>query len=333
MSIKAIAAELELSVSTVSRALNDYPDISPRTKRRVVKEAKRQGYQLKPTSGAQWLQAKRVITAIVSGQDGTFLDPTLSRVLAGVRKALQAHDYLLQVVVIDAGPTELSEFERLIKAGDQEGFLVLRTRTNDPKVKRLLKLNVPFVCYGRTEQAQHFAWLDLDNQRMGKLAVEALVQQGVSHTNIAVVTVAGRYFFAKERLNGVTNTLERLGAGLEPEQLLEVPFDEEQGYLSCAEFLLAQPNIKGLVCLTSTCAKAAALAAMRVYGASHDIKVVGCDTPIDELNTSMGVACIQQAPPLKVGEQLAEMMIKRIQGTPVKSLQCVLLPSVVTPHF
>ncbi len=178
MSIKEIATQLDLSVSTVSRALNDYPDISPSTKKRVLKEAARQGYQLKGADAAHWVQAKRVITAIVPSQDMQYLDTILSKVLAGTRQALQAEGYLLQVVAIDTGKQELSEFERLVKAGDQDGFLLLRTRVNDPKVHRLLKLNVPFVCYGRTERATQFAWLDLDNYQVGHLSLTRLYEQG-----------------------------------------------------------------------------------------------------------------------------------------------------------
>ena len=287
MSIKEIATQLDLSVSTVSRALNDYPDISPSTKKRVLKEAARQGYQLKGADAAHWVQAKRVITAIVPSQDMQYLDTILSKVLAGTRQALQAEGYLLQVVAIDTGKQELSEFERLVKAGDQDGFLLLRTRVNDPKVHRLLKLNVPFVCYGRTERATQFAWLDLDNYQVG--------------------------------------------------HCLEVGFDEEENYLACAEFLLQHPNITALICLTSTSARSAALAVMRLHNTRFNHKekvcVIGCDTPVDELTASMGITSIQQAPPAQIGEQLASMMVSRIKGVPVKDLQVVLAPGVVKTGF
>ncbi|MCW4630411.1 LacI family DNA-binding transcriptional regulator [Marinomonas rhodophyticola] len=209
MSIKEIATQLELSVSTVSRALNDYPDISRSTKKRVLKEAARQGYQLKGPEMAHWVQAKRVITAIIPCQDTQYLDPILSKVLAGTRHALQAEGYLLQVVAIDTGKQELSEFERLVKAGDQDGFLLLRTRVNDPKVHRLLKLNVPFVCYGRTERAAQFAWLDLDNYQVGHLSLSRLHEQG--HHKIGVVSVSERYFSPKKGDAAFKMPLNKLG--------------------------------------------------------------------------------------------------------------------------
>ena len=333
MSIKEIATQLELSVSTVSRALNDYPDISPSTKKRVLKEAARQGYQLKGPEMAHWVQAKRVITAIIPCQDTQYLDPILSKVLAGTRHALQAEGYLLQVVAIDTGKQELSEFERLVKAGDQDGFLLLRTRVNDPKVHRLLKLNVPFVCYGRTERAAQFAWLDLDNYQVGHLSLSRLHEQG--HRKIGVVSVSDRYFFAQERRRGIQDAAEQIGLSLASEQWLEVGYDEEESYLACAEFLLQHPDITALICLTSTSARAAALAAMRLHNTQlnereNPVCVIGCDTPADELTASMGITSIQQAPPTQIGEQLAQMMVARIKGTPVKDLQVVLAPGVVT---
>ena len=335
MSIKEIATQLDLSVSTVSRALNDYPDISPSTKKRVLKEAARQGYQLKGADAAHWVQAKRVITAIVPSQDMQYLDTILSKVLAGTRQALQAEGYLLQVVAIDTGKQELSEFERLVKAGDQDGFLLLRTRVNDPKVHRLLKLNVPFVCYGRTERATQFAWLDLDNYQVGHLSLTRLYEQG--HRNIGVISVSERYFFAQERQRGIRNAAEHVGLSIASEHCLEVGFDEEENYLACAEFLLQHPDITALICLTSTGARSAALAVMRLHNTRFNQKepvcVIGCDTPVDELTASMGITSIQQAPPAQIGEQLASMMVSRIKGVPVKDLQVVLAPGVVKTGF
>ena len=331
MSIKEIATQLDLSVSTVSRALNDYPDISPSTKKRVLKEAARQGYQLKGADAAHWVQAKRVITAIVPSQDMQYLDAILSKVLAGTRLALQAEGYLLQVVAIDTGKQELSEFERLVKAGDQDGFLLLRTRVNDPKVHRLLKLNVPFVCYGRTERAKQFAWLDLDNYQVGHLSLTRLYEQG--HREIGVVSVSERYFFAQERQRGIQDAAQEVGLSIASEHCLEVDFDEEQSYLVCAEFLLQHPDITALICLTSTSARSAALAVMRLNKMNNEMCVIGCDTPVDELTASMGITCIQQAPPDQIGKQLASMMVSRIKGTPVKDLQVTLAPGVVTNGF
>lgn len=336
MSIKEIATQLDLSVSTVSRALNDYPDISPRTKKRVLKEAARQGYQLKGADAAHWVQSKRVITAIVPNQDMQYLDTILSKVLAGTRHALQAEGYLLQVVAIDTGKQELSEFERLVKAGDQDGFLLLRTRVNDPKVHRLLKLNVPFVCYGRTERATQFAWLDLDNYQVGQLSLTRLYEQG--HRHIGVISVSERYFFAQERRRGIQDAAAHHGLTIASEHCLEVGFDEEESYLACAEFLLQHPDISALICLTSTSARSAALAVTRLHHTQlnhkeEPVSVIGCDTPADELTASMGITSIQQAPPAHIGEQLAEMMVSRIKRTPVKELQVVLAPGVVKTGF
>ncbi|BFM50036.1 LacI family DNA-binding transcriptional regulator [Marinomonas sp. THO17] len=327
MSIKEIATQLDLSVSTVSRALNDYPDISPSTKKRVLKEAHRQGYQLKDPSAGQWVQAKRVITAIVPSQQSLFIDPILAKVLAGAHQFLQPLGYLLQVVAIDTGKDELSEFERLVKAGDQDGFILLRTRVNDPKVHRLLKLNVPFVCYGRTERASQFAWLDLDNYQVGQLSLSYLVQQ--KHSQIGIVTLSERYFFAKERQRGIQDAAQKLGIALSHEHFLEVSFDEEQSYLACAEFLLQRPNITALICLNSVSARSAALAVKRLHTDTSKVCVIGCDTPVDELTAEMGITSVQQAAPQHVGEQLAGIMVERIKGTPVKELQVLLSPGVV----
>ncbi|TDO99837.1 LacI family DNA-binding transcriptional regulator [Marinomonas balearica] len=331
MSIKEIATQLDLSVSTVSRALNDYPDISPRTKKRVLKEAARQGYQLKGNENGHWVQAKRVVTAVLPSQDAQYIDATLSKVLSGTRQRLEEHDYILKIVVIDTGRLELSEFERLIKAGDQDGFIMLRTKANDAKVHRLLKLNIPFVCYGRMETTKRYAWLDLDNYAVGRMSVETL--SDAQRASIGIVSVSDRYFFAKERRRGIFDVAREHSLNLTEQNLIEVSFDEEENYLACAELLIQQPTITALICLTSTAAKAAALAVMRLKIEGRKIDIIGCDTPMDELTSSMGIKSIQPAPPAQLGEKLAKMMIARIKGVPVEELQELLTPGVVTSGF
>lgn len=328
MSIKEIATQLDLSVSTVSRALNDYPDISSRTKKRVWKAAQALGYKLKSDQASQWVQAKKSVCVVLPDMDTQLIDPILSKLLAGVRKQLQQHGYLTQLVVIDQGRDELSQFERLIHAGDQDAFLLLRTRENDPRVHRLLKLNIPFVCYGRTELAAKFAWLDLDNYQMGRMALAKMCDLG--HRSFSILIPDKRYFFAKERLRGISDEAQARGIKLNPECFVETNFDEEACYLLCLELLLQQPDMTALLALTSSNAYSAGMAALRVGENHRHITIIGCDTPLDEHRSSLGIIGLQQAPPRQVGARLADMVWARIQGTPVKDLQVELSPGVVT---
>lgn len=328
MSIKEIATQLDLSVSTVSRALNDYPDISPRTKKRVWKAAQALGYKLKRDENTQWTQTKKSVCVTLPANESQFIDPILAKVLAGVRLHLQQQGYLMQVIALDQGREELSQLERLIRSGDQDAFLLLRTRVNDPKVHRLLKLNAPFVCYGRTELAAHFAWLDLDNYQMGRMAIAKLCELG--HTNIAILAPDERYFFVKERLRGIQDEVSAQALVLPPEYRIDMEFDEEACYLACVERLLQNPEITAVLALTSVGANSAGMAALRVGDQHRQVTILGCDTPLDEQRSSLGIIGLQQAPPQQIGERLAGMVLARIQGTPVNDLQVELSPGVVT---
>ncbi|MFD1383225.1 LacI family DNA-binding transcriptional regulator [Rhodanobacter aciditrophus] len=328
MSIKDIATQLDLSVSTVSRALNDYPDISPRTKKRVWKAAQALGYKLKRDDNTQWTQTKKSVCVLLPSHESQLIDPILSKVLAGTRQHLQQHGYLLQVIALDQGREELSQLERLIRSGDQDAFLLLRTRVNDPKVHRLLKLNVPFVCYGRMELAQHFAWLDLDNYHMGRMAIAKLAELG--HHKVAILAPDKRYFFVQERLRGIAEEAAAQGLVLSSDYWIEMDFDEEACYLACVERLLQYPEITAVLALTSVGANSAGMAALRVGDQHRQVAILGCDTPLDEQRASLGIIGLQQAPPHLIGERLADMVLARIQGTPVKDLQVELSPGVVT---
>src|ERR1700759_1881111 len=84
VTIKDLAAELDLSITTISRALNGYPDVGDRTRAKVEGAAKRLGYR--PNRNAQRLVLQRThnIAWVQSDNERKYLDPHFSEVMAGV---------------------------------------------------------------------------------------------------------------------------------------------------------------------------------------------------------------------------------------------------------
>src|SRR5260370_7392131 len=97
MSIVKLAQELGLSISTVSRALNDYDDVAPATKARVNKRAREIGYR--PNPGARRLKSGKtsmVGVILPAATDGVrFVDSVASSLLGGVEVELESGGYSL----------------------------------------------------------------------------------------------------------------------------------------------------------------------------------------------------------------------------------------------
>ncbi|MBM3524367.1 MAG: LacI family transcriptional regulator, partial [Alphaproteobacteria bacterium] len=113
MSLKELARRLDLSVSTVSRALNGYDDISPSTRDRALKAARDLGY--KPNTMAKRLAkgTTGTIAVVLTPPQDEFAPPMYLGYMQGIDDALQERGMDTLVTVGRAPPDDLGAFRRL----------------------------------------------------------------------------------------------------------------------------------------------------------------------------------------------------------------------------
>ncbi|MEZ4771269.1 MAG: LacI family DNA-binding transcriptional regulator [Caldilineales bacterium] len=183
--LKDIAAQLDLSVTTVSRALAGYSDVSPQTRERVLATAAAMGYV--PDATAQRLQKQRTNTIgfIVPTFGPRFSDPFFSELMAGIGNEAARRNYDVLISTVAPGPEESEVYNRHIKSRRVDGMLVVRTRRDDPRISKLLEAGLPFVAFGRTETSSGYPWIDTDGATGVELAVQHLIALG--HRNIGFV--------------------------------------------------------------------------------------------------------------------------------------------------
>ncbi|MEO0989976.1 MAG: LacI family DNA-binding transcriptional regulator, partial [Pseudomonadota bacterium] len=168
-----MAQELGLAKGTVSRALNDYPDISERTRMRVKRKALEMGYA--PLAHAQAIRTGRARSlglVLQMGQPDT-QRPFLAEFLAGVTTAASRKRWSLTTATAPSEPEVLETMQRLIEERKADGFILPRTKINDPRVELVKAQDVPFVLYGRTGDPSECAWFDI----LGETAMEDAVHR------------------------------------------------------------------------------------------------------------------------------------------------------------
>ncbi len=192
MSIVRLARDLGLSISTVSRALNDYHDVAPETKLRVRKRAREIGYR--PNPGARRLKSGKtsLVGVILPASDGAqFVDSVASRLLGGVEVELENAGYSLIATMQTRNDLERETalHENFIRGGWVDALLLVRTRVSDSRVDLVRKAHIPFVTYGRTEIDGPYAWVDTDNEKAFYLATLRQIEFG--HRRIALLNGRG----------------------------------------------------------------------------------------------------------------------------------------------
>lgn len=276
MSIARLAQLLGLSEGTVSRALNNYPDISQSTRERVAKAANEFGYR--PSSAARRL-ARGVVETIgfvLPSRKGHLSDPFLAEILDGVAAELAENDWDLLVSAVPENQDGVHVMERLISAGKVSGFVLTRTRRHDRRVEFLRQAGVPFVVHGRTEDASDYAWLDIDNEKAFVDIVHYLADLG--HTRIGLLGGDLEMNFAWQRRTGFLNAVAELGLDADPALIIDNITGGLEGR-AAAQSLLDLPTPPTAIVAVTDAVAIGAMQAVQGRGlvVGRDVSVIGYD--------------------------------------------------------
>ncbi|WP_198670564.1 LacI family DNA-binding transcriptional regulator [Oceanicella sp. SM1341] len=317
MTIDQIARELNLAKSTVSRALNGYPDISEDTRERVTRTALSLGYTA--SSAARNLKRGRLDTVgiVLPGDELDISSPFLVQFLRGATAVLEQRGLDLLVASSPSGQDWQPTYERLIAGRKVDGLILTRTLADDPRVAFLNRTRFPFVCYGRTRSPEDFAWLDIDCGPAMREAVRRATALG--HRRIGFVCAPTEVNFARLQREAFEEAAQ--AAGLDTSLVIEAGLDSADG-AEAARGLLALPEPPtAILCGLDVLA----------FGVMHALRDAGL-RPGEEVSV-IGYGDVQFAafhqPPLSTfsqdarnaGAWTAEMLIALLQGTTAALLQ------------
>lgn len=214
VTIKDLAAELELSITTISRALGGYQDVGEKTRKRVMEAAQRLGYR--PNRNAQRLVTQRThnIAWVQPDNERKFLDPHFVEVMAGVLRGARAAHYDI-VMTSDTPDNELAIYERYVNDNSVDGFIVDLPRDDDARIAYLLERHHPFVVHGRARRYERYGWVDVDNYGNFYRLTRLMIANG--HRHIAFINGDEQFNYALYRRIAAQHAME--DHGLPPENL------------------------------------------------------------------------------------------------------------------
>ena len=182
--IRQLANELELSIGTVSRALNDRPDVNPDTRARVKAAAMRAGYV--PNQSGRSLRSGRTgMVAAVIPTRAPSADSGLLTVLEGVRRTLRAHN--LDLILLFRGPEEdpLESLQRIVQRRIADSIVISETTARDPRLAYLQAAGVEYVAFGRSAGMEDYPFVDFDVEAVAAETARLFVRDG--HRRLALV--------------------------------------------------------------------------------------------------------------------------------------------------
>ena len=236
VTLKQLAASLQLSPTTVSRALNGYPEVNAATRERVAEAAAKLNYL--PNMRAKGLATGRTNAighVIALSNSHEIVNPVFADFISGAGEVYSRAGYEMVLRVV-ADEDEQAAYRTLIGRGAVDGVLVHAPRLDDPRIALLAELGVPFVVHGRTSGVQTpYSWVDMNNQRAFRRATEFLLDLG--HRRIALINGLEWMDFARRRRNGYLQALDQAGVAADPAIMRSAEMSEPYGYRAGQELM------------------------------------------------------------------------------------------------
>ncbi len=319
MSLKKLSTHLGLAEGTVSRALNNYPDISAKTRKRVQEEAIRLGYSANPLARRLATGIAEAVAYIMPESHSSISEPFVSQLLTGLGDSLSQRGWDLLVTQSVPAEDEPEMIRKLVTSGRVSGVVISRPHKNDARIKLLQSAKFPFIVHGRSLQSEDYAWYDVDSEKAFGDAVDHLVALG--HSRIGFVGAPTYYTFAQARLDGYRNTLVANGLPSDDNLIQICELSDDGGERGAGHLLDADNPPTAILCTTDVQAFGA-LAAIRARGGvpGKHVSVIGYDGLRIGRHTNPPLTTLAQ-PQAHSGRQLGDMLLAIIDGGDPKNFQ------------
>ena len=308
VTIEDIAKIAGVSVNTVSRALNNKPDVKEETKKKILKIAKELGYVKNIAASSLRRKISRTVGVILEDSS----NPFYAEVLKGIEYASRKQGYQLMLMNTERvyENEEKAIFTFLQRRVD--GLIIAPVQTKDDDIRKLVKMNFPVVILGR-----HFEGIDVDEIhsdeiRGGYLATKHLLERGRKRP-----LMINSYLFrsaAKMRLEGYKKALAEYEIQFDESMVITTDIDVENGYEALLKAVKSNIAFDSVFCYNDMMAFGA-IKALKELGVEipKDVAVVGYDdimfsTYIDPPLTTVRIKKFE------MGYEAFTMLVRRITG-------------------
>ncbi len=275
VTIKDISKKSGFSVATVSKVLNNYTDISPLTRDKVLKLCKEMGYV--PNSSARSLKTHKSNTIGIIFEEVTnqgLQHPLFAKILESFKGVVEANGYDIMFLAKNMGKEHGSYLEHS-KRKQVEGILVLCEDFNSDEMLELYQSNLPVVIIDYFVDTA--VTVTSNNEEGMKQGVQYLHDLG--HTKIAHIYGDDETFIGGTRKDAFEKYMNKLNLDLPDEFLVSgAYFSKEDGYRAMKRILKLENQPTAVFCASDMLA-IGALKAIREAGKSvpKDYSIVGFD--------------------------------------------------------
>lgn len=324
--LKELAAELDISVATVSRALGGYQDISVKTRERVALKAQELGYV--PNSAGRMLVSGRsdFVGLVVPVRGAHLVDSFLGEFVTGMGEQLNEHGVDLFLATVSGGKSEMDVLRHVVDSGRADGVVINRIEERDERIAFLQRRNFPFVAHGRLHDSDiKMNWLDTDGEAAFKMAFDMLYDLG--HRRFGFLTIDEPLSFKHYREAGLRSAFEaKACADSTLEKISAKRFDEAALRQKCSALLTSDNRPTAVLAVIDELATILMEEADRLgINVPGDLSIIGFDNAPTAALTPPGLSTFDQQI-RSCARQMTDMLMEVIRNRPSAPLSKLVKP-------
>ncbi|MEN8775506.1 MAG: LacI family DNA-binding transcriptional regulator [Polaribacter sp.] len=312
LTIKDIAKEFNVSISTVSKALNDSYEISVSTKEKIQKFAKENNY--KPNFNA--LSLKNRQTKTIGIIIPNMLNYFFAQVFNGIEKVANEKGYKIISCISNESHTKEVETMEMLSNGSIDGFILSMAeetvlKNNFKHFDEILQNGTPIVMFDRVAESINCDKVITDDFKGASKTVKYLAKSGSK--NIAFISTISNLKVGKKRHQGYLKGLEKAGLPINNNLIINILEEDYKKYESILTPIFNDNEIDAVI----TTDESSAIAAMKVaqkkgYKVPENFAVVSFSNGILARHSSPKLTTVSQHGE-QMGETAAELLINRLE--------------------
>jgi LacI family transcriptional regulator len=322
--IKRLAKELNLSISTVSRALRDSYEISAGTKQKVFELAQKLNYQPNPHASSLREQRTRTIALVLPEVANNFFALAIS----GIESVAASKGYHVLIYLTHESEEKEIDFIQQLSGGRVDGILMsVSVEGGDvTHLDKLIQKNIPLVFFDRVHSALPVPQVVTDDYESSFRAAEHLIARGCRKP--AILVVSGNMYIGGKRKQGFLDALHKHGISGDLQHVLDCPNDMEKSYRMIRDLLGREhpdgifASVEKLAIASYSCCRDLGL---RIPG---DLKIIGFSNLQIAALLNPSLTTVTQ-PAFEMGKEAAQLLFNLIAKKPVEEQVIVLQSELI----
>ncbi|RPJ26741.1 MAG: LacI family transcriptional regulator [Chloroflexi bacterium] len=325
--IHDVAKKLNISIYTVSRALDGYEDVADQTRELVIKTSNEMGYV--PNRAARQLRRQKTETIgfILPSISKRFNEPFFTEFVSGLGEELSSKNFDLLISNATTDDAERNLYRRWVNSRKVDGFILSRIRRHDWRVNFLSEWGIPFVALGKSQDVVKYPCVHIEASDAYLELVRHI--QGNGFSRFAFVGGPNDLMNQIDRLKWFKSALKKSGMEVDRINVVSTDMSSTGGYEAAQTLLSGSAPPDAILSVNDE-------TALGVLHAAHeqglivgkDIAVAGFDGIQDSHHTEPALTTLE-IPIAQIARQLVQMLLGCLNDPSSETREIIVQPELL----